>query len=244
MKNILITGSSRGIGRATALALMDRDYRFIINYKERKDMADSLVEIIRSNFRDAIAIQADIRYTDQVNAMFDQIESYCGPVDILINNAGIGSHKLFTDISEEEWLDVINVNVNGMYRCCQRAVPPMISKKSGVIINVSSIWGIIGGACEVGYSTTKGAINTFTKSLAKELGPSNIRVNCVAPGTVLTDMIKPLGPEVLDWVEEETPLGRVAEPSEVGETIKFLLSPGGDYMTGQILSPNGGFTIY
>lgn len=242
-KTVLITGSSRGIGRAIALKLSDFDYKIVINYKEREDKAKELVELIRAKSRDCIAIKADVSDAKQVKRMFEEIENKFGSVDYLVNNAGISQLGLFQDIDYEEWRNIFAVNVDGMFNCTKNALPHMISEKYGKIINIASIWGIVGGSFETAYSATKGAIIAFTKSLAKELGPSNIAVNCIAPGAVMTDMLSVLSEETLQRVKEETPLERIGKVEDIAETAAFLLSEAGSFYTGQILSPNGGLVI-
>lgn len=243
-KTVLITGSSRGIGRAIALKLAEQDYNIVVNYKERKDKADEVVHLIRAKGRDCIAIQGDVSDYLQVENMFETIFKRFGKVDILVNNAGISVYGLLQDITIGDWHKVYGTNVNGMFYCTKLATPKMISQKYGRIINISSMWGIVGGSCESLYASTKGAINSFTKSIAKELAPSGITANVVAPGVVLTDMLSQLGEEALEVVREETPLGRHSTPEEIADVVDFLLSTKGDFFTGQIISPNGGLVIY
>lgn len=243
-KTVLITGSSRGIGRAIALKLAEQDYNIVVNYKERKDKADEVIDLIRAKGRDCIAIKADVSDYSQVEKMFDETFTRFGKVDILINNAGISVYGLLQDITTTDWHNVYGTNVNGMFYCTKLAVPKMISQKYGRIINISSMWGIVGASCESLYASTKAAINVFTKSIAKELAPSGITANVVAPGVVLTDMLEQLGEETLEVVREETPLGRHSKPEEIADVVDFLLSEKGDFFTGQIISPNGGLVIY
>lgn len=191
----------------------------------------------------AFSVKADVSDSKQVLHMFDKIKKTFGPVDILINNAGIAQQKLFTDISEDDWDRIFNVNVKGMFNCCKAAVPDMVRRKCGNIINVSSIWGLVGASCEVHYSATKGAVISFSKALAKELGPSNIRVNCVAPGVISTEMNSCLDSETIEQLKEETPLGSVGEPLDVANLILFLASDSSKFITGQVISTNGGFVI-
>lgn len=243
-KLVLVTGSSRGIGRETALKFAREGYNVIVNYKEREDMANSLVEEICSMGRTAIAIKADVSNYSEVEEMFKTIFKYFRRLDVLVNNAGIGDLTPFTDITPEHWQSVFNTNVNGVFNCCKFAVPKMVSQQEGTIINVSSIWGIVGASCEAHYSATKGAIIGFTKALAKELGPCNIRVNTVAPGAVRTDMLKDIPEEIMEKVKEMTPLRKIAVAEDIAEYIYFLASDNSEFMTGQVMSPNGGFTIY
>ncbi len=242
-KTVLITGSSRGIGRAIALKLAEQDYNIVINYKERQDKADEVVNLIRAMGRDCISIRADVSDYSQVEKMFEKIFDRFGKVDILINNAGISVYGLLQDITTEDWHKVYGTNVNGMFYCTKLATPKMISQKQGKIINISSMWGIVGAACECLYASTKGAINSFTKSIAKELAPCGITANVVAPGVVLTDMLSQLGEEALEIVRQETPLERHSQPEEIADVVDFLISEKGDFFTGQIISPNGGLVI-
>ena len=243
-KLALITGSSRGIGRCTARKFAEEGYNIIINYKDNEEMAESIVKEINEIGRIAIAIKADVSKYDEVEKMFEQIFKYFKRLDVLINNAGIADLTLFNDIDESHWRRLFDTNVHGMFNCCKFAVPKMVEQKQGVILNMSSIWGIVGSSCETHYSATKGAINAFTKALAKELGPSNIRVNAVAPGAVETDMISEVPDEILEKIKEITPLGEIGKPEKIAEYLYFLASDLSDHMTGQIISPNGGFTIY
>ncbi len=242
-KTVLITGSSRGIGKAIALKLAESDYNIVINYKERKDKADELVELIRERGKDCIAIQADVSDYTQVEMMFDEVFDRFGKVDILINNAGISVYGMLQDITIEDWHNVYGTNVNGMFYCTKIATPKMVSQKFGKIINISSMWGLVGASCESLYASTKGAINIFTKSIAKELAPSGITANVVAPGVVHTDMLDQLGEEALEICRQETPLERHSKPEEIAEVVDFLVSKKGDFFTGQIISPNGGLVI-
>lgn len=191
----------------------------------------------------AFSVKADVSDAKQVFDMFDKINKTFGSVDILVNNAGIAQQKLFTDISEDDWDRMFNVNVKGMFNCCKVAVPDMVRRKCGNIINVSSMWGLVGASCEVHYSAAKGAVISFSKALAKELGPSNIRVNCVAPGVISTDMNRCLDSETIKQLKEETPLGSVGEPLDVANLILFLASDSSKFITGQVISANGGFVI-
>ena len=242
-KTVLITGASRGIGRATAEKFAIEDYNVIINYYKSKDNALSLLEHLLSSGANAIAIQADVSNRKQVEQMFKESYKKFGKVDVLVNNAGIADMALFTDITEEQWKEIFAVNVNGMFNCCQCVLPKMISEKSGRIINIASIWGLVGASCETHYSATKGAIISFTKALAKELGPSNILVNAVAPGAVDTDMIAGVNEEVLEIIRSETPLEVIAKPEEIADIIYLLSKEETKLITGQVINPSGGFVI-
>ena len=241
MKTVLITGSSRGIGAATARRLAE-SYKIVINYNNSKDEALALLDEIRKINPMSIAIKADVSKEDEVDYLFDTIEKNFGPVDILINNAGKSYVGLIQDMVFEKWQDIVNTNLNSVFLTCKRAIDPMVSKKNGVIINMSSIWGNEGAALEACYSATKGAINSFTKALSKELSPSNIRVNAIAPGVVLTDMMKEdFSERELDLIREDIGMGRFADPKEIADLIAYLVSNEASYITGSIIDINGGF---
>ena len=241
MKTVLITGSSRGIGAATARRLAEK-YKIVINYKNSKAEALDLLDEIRKINPLAIAVKADVSKEEEVYYLFDTIEKNFGSVDILINNAGKSHVGLIQDMTYENWQEIINTNLNSVFLTSKRAIGPMIRQKSGVIINMSSIWGKEGAALEAAYSASKGAINSFTKALSKELAPSNIRVNAIAPGVVLTDMMKnDYGEKDLKLIKEDIGLGRFADPKEIADLIAFLISDEASYITGSIIDINGGF---
>ncbi len=242
-KTALVTGASRGIGRAAALALAKEGWRVVLNYFSSEGSAVAAVREILDAGGEAIAVQADVSDPGQVGILFAEAEKRFGPVELLVNNAGISQQKLLTDLSDEDWRRMMGVHLDGCFYCCRAALPAMIRKKAGKIINLSSIWGMVGGSCEVHYSAAKAGIIGLTKALAKEVGPSGIQVNCVAPGVIATEMNGQLSPEDLAALREETPLGRIGAPEDVAAAILFLASPAGDFITGQVLSPNGGFVI-
>ena len=242
-KAALVTGSSRGIGKAVILELANSGYRCVVNYNKSEKEAFEVVRKIRNRGGQAIACKADVRDSQEVKNMFLGIKRHFGGIDLLVNNAGIATSMLFQNTDEKQWLSIIDTNVNGMYYCTKEAIDYMLENKSGNIINIASIWGIIGGAMEVAYSTSKGAVLSFTKALAKEVGYSGIRVNCIAPGGGETDMLKPLGKEILDAVIDETPVGRLGRVEDIANLVNFLASEKSEFITGQIISPNGGFTI-
>ena len=241
MKTVLITGSSRGIGAAIARRL-NNEYKIIINYNNSKDKAFKLLYELRETNPNVIAIKADASNEDEVSIMFDVAEKNFGHVDILINNAGISHFSLIQDIEFDTWKNVINTNLNSVFLNSKRAIPNMISKGDGVIINMSSIWGDFGASMEALYSTSKGAINTFTKAMAKELAPSGIRVNAIAPGIVETDMMKNDFTEIeLKELKNEVPTNRFAKAEEVAGLVRYLISDEASYITGDIININGGF---
>ncbi len=243
-KTVLITGASRGIGAATAIYFAQNGYNVGINYHLNKEKAEEVLKTVESFGQKGLLLQCDVSKKEDVETMIDTMTKTFGGIDVLINNAGISLEGLFADITEEEWNHLFSVNVGGMFHTISAVLPQMIGRKKGSIVNISSIWGICGASCEVHYSAAKAAIIGATKALAKELAPSGIRVNCVAPGVIDTDMNKRLSAEDLDALKEETPLGTIGSKEDVAKTIYFLasdtLSP---FTTGQIISPNGGFVI-
>ena len=242
-KTVLITGASRGIGRATAVRFARAGYRVAACYhRSERDMRQLCSELTQDGF--AIQpYQADVADAAQVERMVQAVLFDFGGIDVLVNNAGIAQQKLFTDITEDDWRRMLGVHVDGTFYCCKAVLPPMIRQKSGRIINVSSIWGITGASCEVHYSTAKAAVIGLTKALAKEVGPSNITVNCVAPGIVDTQMNAALSEEDRRQLAYDTPLERFGTPEDIAESILFLESDAASFITGQVLSPNGGYVI-
>ena len=235
-KTVLITGASRGIGAATAELFAEHGYNVVINYKNSEKRAVELAERIG-----AIAVRADVSDREQVREMIKTIHVYYGKIDVLINNAGIAKQNMFTDISDYEWDNIFDVNMKGTYIVTQEVVGDMIHNHRGHIINMSSMWGITGGSCEVAYSASKAAVIGFTKALAKELGMSNIAVNCIAPGVIDTEMNSNLDDEAMEELKEETPLGRIGTGKDIAETALFLAE--NKFITGQVVSPNGGIVI-
>lgn len=230
----LITGASRGIGAACARKLHSDGFEVIINYNRSESAAKALAHDLGCT-----AIKADVSDRAAVERMFSEI----GGVDVLVCSAGIARQQLFTDITADDWREIFAVNLDGVFNCCQLALPHMIHQKRGKIITMSSIWGMTGASCESAYSASKAAVIGLTKALAKELGPSGICVNCVAPGVINTDMNKALGEDTLEALKEETPLGILGTPEDIAAVISFLASSGADFITGQVISPNGGFVI-
>lgn len=240
---VLVTGASGGIGGAAAVLFAAQGCRVALHYHRSKEKCESVLRQIRQAGGEAAPFCADVSDDGQVKAMFEQIAHTYGGVDILVNNAGIAQQKLFCDITPAEWDGMFAVHVGGAANCCRHAVPYMVSQKQGKIINISSVWGMCGASCEVHYSAAKAAVIGMTRALAKELGPSGIQVNCVAPGVIATEMIAGLDEEDLEDLRGQTPLGRIGSPRDAAECILFLASEKADFITGQVLSPNGGFVI-
>ena len=239
----LVTGASRGIGRAVALELARGGWNVCVNYLEQRGAAMEVVSQIEALGRHAIAVQADVADRQAVETMARTAAAGLGPVSLLVNNAGVSPHGLFQDTSDAEWERVLAVNLTGARNAIQAVLPHMLSEKQGCIVNISSIWGLRGASCEVAYACSKAAIIGLTRSLALELAPSGIRVNCVAPGCIDTDMVKVLGPETREMLVEETPLGRLGTPEDIAHAVAFFAEEASSFLTGQVLTADGGFIV-
>jgi len=242
-KTVIVTGASRGIGRETAKLFAGNGYNVLINYNCSKHQADELCSSLKKDGLSAETFKADVAIRSQVNEMIDYCIQKFNGVDVLVNNAGISRVSVFGDISEKEWDEIISVNLKGVFNCCQSVLPYMLKIKKGKIINVSSIWGMAGASCEVHYSAAKAGVIGLTKALAKELAPSNIHVNCVAPGIIETDMNSHMNNEESTNLKGSTPLMRFGTALEIAHSILFLASEVSSFYTGQVLSPNGGFVV-
>lgn len=238
----IVTGASRGIGAAAAKELAALGFCVVINYNRSESKALEVLNDIQSKGGSGIVFKADITNRDEVMQMMSTSISQYGRIDVLVNNAGIAQQKLFTDITQEDWDTMVSTNLSGTFNCCQAVLPFMIHEKSGKIINVSSIWGTEGASCEVHYSAVKAGIIGLSKALAKEVAPSGITVNCVAPGCIMTDMLThDCDEDTIKQLADETPLGRIGTPLDVAKAIGFLASDRADFITGQVLGVDGGF---
>ena len=239
----LVTGSSRGIGRAIAVELAREGWAVCVNYLEHREAAEDLVRLLRAEGWEAIAVRADVSDRDAVEAMVRTAQAELGPIELLVNNAGISYQGLFQDTSNEIWDRTLAVNLTGARNAAQAVLPHMLSEKRGCIVNISSMWGLRGASCEVAYACSKAAIIGLTRSLALELAPSGIRVNCVAPGCIETDMVRVLGEETRAMLVEETPLGRLGTPEDIAHAVAFFASEKAAFLTGQVLTADGGFIV-
>ena len=242
-KIALVTGASRGIGRAVAAELARRGWAVCIGYRVRQDKAEELAAELAAEGCRVMTCQADVSQQEQVEAMVRRVEQTFGAVSLLVNNAGIAGQSLFQELTDERWHEFFSVNVDGAFYASRAVLPAMLHAHEGYIVNISSIWGQRGASCEVAYSATKAALIGMTRSLAAELAPSHIRVNCVAPGVIQTDMLDELPPELLPQLAEQTPMGRLGTPADIAAAVAFLASPEADFITGQVLTCDGGFIL-
>ena len=240
-KVAIVTGGSRGIGRAIVETLARKGINVIANYNQSEEKAKQLQENLEKENIHIDIIKADVSKREEVKKMVDMVIKKYGKIDVLINNAGISQEKLFQDITDDDWEHVMKVNLYSAFCATQEVLPYMLSQKRGCIINISSIYGIIGGSCAVAYSATKAGMDGMTKALAKELGPSNIRVNSIAPGCIDTDMNKQYTEEDMNQVKEETPLERIGKPEDIAKCAMWLVED--TFTTGQVISINGGWGI-
>ena len=239
----LVTGASRGIGAAIAYRLACDGYDICVNYETRQDRAEKVCENIKSIGRKAICFQADVSVREQVEEMFKTTQQTLGNVDVLISNAGIAGQKQIQDLTQERWRRFFAVNVDGAFNSVQCALPYMLHTHKGCIITISSMWGLRGASCESAYSATKAALIGFSRSLANELAPSGIRVNCIAPGVIDTEMLDELPDDIKSGLADETPIGRLGRPEDIASTVSFLVSDDASFITGQVITCDGGFIV-
>lgn len=238
---VLVTGASGGIGRALALAFGQAGCRVALHYNTHSGPAMETAKLIVQQGGTAEAFGADLTDEAQVERLFRECEGSLGKVSVLVNNAGMSWQGLFTDMTLPQWQQVMDVNLTSMFLCCRRALPPMIRDRSGCIINISSMWGQQGAACEAAYSASKAAVIGLTQALAMEEGPSGIRVNCIAPGVIDTPMNSYLSDGDIKALREDTPLMRIGSPEDVARAAVYLA--GAEFVTGQVLGVNGGFIM-
>ena len=240
-KVVVVTGGSRGIGAEIVNQLANSNYKVVLNYNKSEKQAKEIQEQLLKMGKEIKIFKADVSNREEVKELIQFTIDTFGKIDVLINNAGISQEGLFTEETNTMWNEIINTNLNSAFYCTQEALLYMINQKQGCIINISSIWGETGGSYEVAYSTTKAAINGLTKALAKEVGPSNIRVNAIAPGIINTDMNKNLSQKEIDEIKSQIPLGKIGKTADIAKCIKWLIED--EYTTGQIISINGGWYI-
>lgn len=241
VQTAIVTGASRGIGRACALKLSEK-FNVIINYNNNKSCAEDIRDEILKNGGVCEIVKADVSNPKECEMLAQKAKDLYGSADVLVNNAGISEQKVFSDISFDDWNKMININLTGVYNMIKAVLPFMINKKRGKIVNISSVWGLCGASCEVHYSAAKAGIIGLTKALAKEVGPSNINVNAVAPGAIHTDMCA-FDEETEKLVASDIALARFGEPYEVAEAVNFLCSRESDYITGEVINVSGGYVI-
>ena len=239
-KTVIVTGGSRGIGAGIVQFLAEKNkYNIVLNYNKSEESARKIKEELNSKKIDIEIFKADVSKREQVKKLIEFTLNKFNNIEVLINNAGISQTKLFTDITDDDWNNMIQTNLNSAFYCSQEVLSNMIHNKQGCIINISSIWGVEGGSCEVHYSTSKAGIIGLTKALAKEVGPSNIRVNCIAPGMIDTDMNKEYSKEDVQEIINETPLGKIGRPIDIARCTYWLIED--EFTTGQVISINGGW---
>ncbi|EOD3982657.1 TPA: 3-oxoacyl-[acyl-carrier-protein] reductase [Staphylococcus aureus] len=239
-KSALVTGASRGIGRSIALQLAEEGYNVAVNYAGSKEKAEAVVEEIKVKGVDSFAIQANVADADEVKAMIKEVVSQFGSLDVLVNNAGITRDNLLMRMKEQEWDDVIDTNLKGVFNCIQKATPQMLRQRSGAIINLSSVVGAVGNPGQANYVATKAGVIGLTKSAARELASRGITVNAVAPGFIVSDMTDALSDELKEQMLTQIPLARFGQDTDIANTVAFLASDKAKYITGQTIHVNGG----
>jgi len=241
MKNIIVTGGCRGIGKCLVENLAREGHSVILNYNKSEKQAKKIQNDLREEGIVVEIYKADVSKKEEVKGLVDFALTKWKNIDVLINNAGIAKLNMFQDVTEEEWNEIIDTNLKSAFYMCQEVVPSMIHQKQGCIINISSIWGIVGASCETVYSISKAGMDALTKSLAKELGPSNIRVNSIAPGVIDTEMNSHIDQKIKQEIKNETPLGKIGKTIDIYKCAKWLIDD--EFTTGQIISVNGGYVI-
>ncbi|WP_204253955.1 3-oxoacyl-[acyl-carrier-protein] reductase [Mammaliicoccus sciuri] len=239
-KTAIVTGASRGIGRKIALELGKEGYNVVVNYAGNKEKAEEVVSEIKSFGVESFAFQANISEQDEVKAMIKETTSQFGTIDVLVNNAGITRDNLLMRMKQDEWDDVINTNLKGVFNCVQAVTRPMLKQKSGRIINLSSVVGSLGNAGQVNYVATKSGVEGMTRTFARELASRGITCNAVAPGFIVSDMTDQLSDELKEQMKSQIPLARFGEDSDIAHTVAFLASDKASYITGQTIHVNGG----
>ena len=243
-KSVLITGASRGIGAAAALSFARHGWQVVVNYLRSEEQALAVCRQINAAGGSALPVQADVSRPEQAKTLVETSVAAFGGLDALVCNAGIAlPQMLLTDVTDDQWRSLFAADVDGVFYPVRAALPYFVRQKSGSIVTISSMWGQVGGSCEVAYSAAKGAVIAFTKALAKEVGPSGIWVNCVCPGVIQTEMNGHLSSEDLEALRLETPLETLGRPEDVAETVRFLCSEEARFITGQVIGVNGGMVI-
>jgi len=241
MKTVLVTGGSRGIGKCIVENLARDGFNVVLNYNKSEKQAKQIQKELSEQGVNIEIYKADVSKREDVKKLVKFTLNKFKNIDILINNAGIAKLQMFNDITDEDWNEMLNTNLNSVFYTTQEVLPNMIHNKNGCIINISSIWGVVGASCEVAYSVSKAGINGMTKSLAKELGLSNIRVNAIAPGVIDTEMNSNLDNAIKEQIKNDTPLNKIGKPIDIYRCVKWLIED--EFTTGQIISPNGGYVI-
>ncbi len=242
-KTAIITGGSRGIGAASCLLLAENGYNVVVNYHHSRAAAEAVEAAILARGQNALAVYADVSRTEDIKALLETAYGRFGTIDVLVNNAGISRQQILSDVTDTDLEELMSVNFGGVFKCCREVLPYMLKTHSGSIVNIASIWGICGASCESLYAASKAAVIGFSKSLAKELGPSGIRVNCVAPGMIDTEMNAHLSPEDIKCFCDETPIERIGTAREVASAVLFLCGDSSSFTTGQVLSVDGGYAV-
>lgn len=243
MKTVLVTGGAGGIGEAVCRFFAQNGYAVAIHYHKGEEKALALQKQLAEEGCAAGAFKADLSVPGAAAELAFRVQEALGRIEVLVNNAGVSKTGLLQELSQEEWQVLLNVNLSAPLLLCKAVLPGMIQRQRGCILNISSVWGVRGASCEVAYSATKAGLIGLTKALAKEVGPSGVRVNCIAPGVIDTPMNAPLGAQALEALAEETPLGRLGSPADVAALALFLASEEASFVTGQVICADGGFAL-